>query len=206
VELLKEVGILRTRLVGRSLLCSWDERHTATKALSALLDSVDAPGEKRSDENQLYASMKHWGAGLAREVDGSVPLPVEDTLVQSLPLCRRDPDLAQVWPVVLAKNYSTVDYDRLEVLARHAGQKQAMGFMLSLTGQLMKDSSLSKFAERFRDQRVRKPQDFFLLNRTERSRRSAEEKTPKVAREWFFRMNTPLEGFQSHFDKFVKTS
>lgn len=196
---LKRFGYLRTERAGKSLLCSWDAGNPGVRQLSALLS---APGGGDSEES-LYWNLKRWGAPLVRMAFASAKMSLEATLAVSLALARRDPDVAQVWPVVLAKNRDRVDLDLLEARARHLGQKRVLGYLLSLTGLLLRDPALVAFSRRLRDPRVRRRQDFFLLDRGPRARRLAEENTPRVARDWLYRMNATLENLQAHFDKFL---
>lgn len=200
---MRELGLLETRVAGRSLLCAWNRTNPATRTLSALLSGFGSAAAEPSADDALYSSLKHWGAGLARPVRSVRPFPLEETLASGVDLARWDPDVAQAWPVVLAKNRARVDLDRLELLGRRLGQKGALGLLLALTGTLLRDSALQKFAERLRDSRVRRTRDFFRLARGRRARRLAEANTPRLAKSWFFRLNTSLESFQRHFDKFV---
>jgi hypothetical protein len=203
---MKELGLLQTEVAGKSLLCAWDAKNPATRKLAALLDVSGPPGGNPFTDEAVYSSLKSWGAGLARNVQATAALSLEETLASALELARRDPDVAQVWPVVLARNRAQIHLDRLELLGRRLGQKRALGFLLSLTGTLLKDSTLLEFANRFHDSRVRKAQDFFTVSRGRRSQSLSGANTPELARGWFFRMNTTLEGFRSHFDKFVPRS
>jgi hypothetical protein len=198
---MKEVGLLRTKVVGSALLCAWELRDPAARKLTALLET---PGQKEVTDEAIYWNLKVRGAGLAREAESTHHLTLEETLAYGLELARRDPDVAQVWPVVLAKNRDQLDLGRLELLGGRLGQKRALGFLLSLTGTLLNDSKLLDYAWKLRDSRVRRMQDFFKLARGERAQVLAEANTPDLARSWFFRMNTSIASFQSHFDKFVK--
>ncbi len=200
---MRELGLLRTEAVGRALLCSWNSRNPVARKLMNLLDFAEHRGSLRPTDEAVYGSLKSWGAGLARGVAPAKPLALEETLAYGVELARRDPDVAQAWPVVLARNRSRVRLDRLDTLGRRLGQKRALGFLLSLTGLLLRDPTLAAFAARFRDSRVRNAQDFFALSRGRRMRRLAEANAPELARSWHFRMNTRIQSFRNHFEKFV---
>lgn len=199
---MRDVGLLCTEVVGNCLVCHWDSRNPATRKLADLLD-VSERGTAKPAEEEVYASLKHWGAGLVRDAASSKPLDLEETLAYGVDLARRDPDVAQTWPVVLGRNRDRVNLGRLEVLVRRLGQKRALGFLASVTGLFLGDPSLGTFASRFKDCRVRGTQDFFTLSRGNRARALAEANTPELAKEWHFRMNTSLESLRGHFDKFV---
>ncbi|MBI3855623.1 MAG: helix-turn-helix domain-containing protein [Planctomycetes bacterium] len=200
---MKELGLLRTQAAGRSLLCAWDMKNPAARKLAALLEVAGPEGGKQPTDDDIYANLKSWGAGLAKQVQPAQPLPLEETLAYGVELARRDPDIAQVWPVVLARNRARAHLDRLVILGRRLGQKRALGFLLSLTATLLDDATLLDFAKGLHDSRVRRGQDFFRVTRGKRAQSLAEANTPELARNWFFRMNTGLSSFRSHFDKFV---
>jgi hypothetical protein len=157
----------------------------------------------RATEAAVYGSLNSWGAGLALGPPPAKPLPLEETLAYGVELARKDPFVAEVWPVVLAKNRDQVDLERLESLVRRLGQKRALGLLLSITGTLMKDPTLAAFARRFRDARVRELQDFFTAPKGKRMQAVAKMNTPPLAKQWRFIMNASLETFRSHFDKFM---
>jgi hypothetical protein len=198
---MKELGLLRTESVGRALLCSWELRNPATRKLTALLD---VPDTGQVTDDAVYSNLKSWGAGLARNAQSTHQLTIEETLAYGVELARRDPDVAQVWPVVVAKNREHLDLGRLCLLARRLGQKRALGFLLSLTGTLLNDSILLDAALKLRDSRVRRMQDFFRATKGRRARALSEANTPDLARSWFFRMNTSIASFQSHLDMFIR--
>ena len=160
---MKRLGLLRTEPVGSSLLCSLDEEGRVAHRLTALLDASRNVGPDPLDENSLYGNLKRWGAPLHRTGAPGKPLSLEETLAYGLLLARRDPDVAQVWPVVVAKHRAELDLNELEFLARRLGQKRVLGFLLSLTGVLLKDAALKSWAKRLRDQRVSRTEDFFLV-------------------------------------------
>lgn len=198
-----EVGLVRTEVAGKALLCTWDSRNPAARKLADLLEASEHAPSAHPHESALYGSLRAWGAGLAREATASQPLPLEETLAYGVELARRDPDVAQVWPVVLAKHRGRIDLGRLEILVRRLGQKRALGFLLTLTGLLLTDPTLPAFARRLLDSRVRGTQDFFTIPRGSRMRALARENSPRLAKLWHFRMNTSLESFRHHFEKFT---
>ena len=200
---MKRLGLLRTEPVGHSLLCSLDPESPAAHRLTALLAASGRGGPDHPGEDSLYGNLKRWGAPLHRTGAPGKPLSLEETLAYGLRLARRDPDVAQVWPIVVGKNRAGLNLDELEFLARRLGQKRVLGFLLDLTGVLLKDAALRSLAKRLRDQRVSRTEDFFLVQRGERARRLAGKNTPPLAREWSYRMNLTLESLQGHLNKFV---
>ncbi|MBI2931296.1 MAG: winged helix-turn-helix transcriptional regulator [Planctomycetes bacterium] len=201
VRRLARTGLLAIRRVANALLCRWTPGTALAKALEPLLrEAGRAPGE-----GTLHANLKRWGAPLAPTGRSVRNLSLEETLGHALTLARHRPDVARVWPVVFARNASRVNLEELELVARRLGHKRTLGFFLALTATLLKDAPLRRFAERLHDRRVRRTEDFFLLPRSDRARKLAEENTLRPARAWLFRMNMPMESFESPFRKFVQS-
>lgn len=201
VDQMRRAGLLRSRRVGNALLCSWNGGHPAARAVDRLLRlSRSGP----PDEETLFRSLRRWGAPLARVATAGETLPLEETLGYALKLARRRPEVAHVWPVVLARHRTEVDAAALTLLAGRLGEKKALGFLFALTGSLLRDPVLARSGRLLRDERVRKTEDFFLLARGGRARRLAERRTPPLARRWRFRMNMPMESFESLFEKHVR--
>lgn len=203
----REVGrllrtdLVRTQRVGNALVCRWN----SNCSLARTLDSLFSRTRGGTDEETLYGNLKRWGAPLVRGDASGRDLSLEETLGRALILARQHPEVARVWPVALARNRQRVDLGELELVARSLGQKRTLGFFLTLTGKLLHDPLLTRFANRLHDGRTRRMENFFLVARGERARRLAEENAPRPARDWHFRMNLPMESFESLFRKFVKS-
>ena len=190
------LGLLHPERVGNALVCRWNPKNPVAKALEPLFAG-------QPDEETLYANLKRWGAPLVRGGTPREKFSLEETLGRALVLARHHPDVARVWPVAFAKNRREVNLSELVMVARSFGQKRALGFFLSLTAGLLKDPSLAKSARHLSDGRARRVEDFFLFSRGDRARRLAEENAPRAAKEWLFRMNMPMDSFESLFRKFV---
>lgn len=201
---MKQVGLLRQRRAGKSLLCSWNAGSRAAHALSPLLRDSEARRAGVPGEDALFWNLKRWGAPLSREGKPGEKLSPEETLGYGLVLARRHPDVARVWTLVLAKNRGAVNLGVLVHLAGRLGQKRALGFFLSLARKLLQEPGLARTARSLRDERVRRTEDFFVLERGRRAQTLAEQRSPALARAWGFRMNMSLESFQATFDKFVR--
>ncbi|MBI4565711.1 MAG: winged helix-turn-helix transcriptional regulator [Planctomycetes bacterium] len=206
VARLKRMGVVRTRRSGRALHCSWNGRNPAAKALAEFLAKATAPGLGNPDEEDVFWNLRRWGAPLVRTGAPSRTLSIEETLAHGLVLARRYPDVARVWPLVLARNRSKVDFGELEVLARRLGQRRTLGFLLSVTGTILRDRLLLRRAAALRDSRARRTVDFFLQRRGKRAQALADRNTPAEARRWRFRMNMPLESFRTHLRRFRESS
>ena len=200
---MRELELVRTRKVGNALLCTWNRGNPAAQKLTALLNVAGyrPPGEPADDF--IIRNLRHWGAGLVGKGSPKRPLDLEETLARGIELARREATVLQVLPVVLALHRDRVDLRLLELQARRLGQKRALGFLLSVTGLFLGDASLKAYARRLRDTRVRKPQNFFTRFHSKRLTAITRERTPKLALEWKFWMNTSIESLRSHYDKFI---
>jgi hypothetical protein len=200
-----QLGLLRTRPVGKALLCSWNSENKSVRALLAFLKDSSAGRLGEPNDEAVYRSLKRHGAPLLGDDTVSSPMSLERSLAYGLALARRHPAVARVWPVVFARNRETVKLDELKFLACRLGQKRTLGFLLSLTGKLLQDESLVEYAEGLRDARESQVEDFFLHRRGKRAQMMTERNTPEEARAWLYRMNMPWESFRSHFLKFQGT-
>jgi DNA-binding transcriptional ArsR family regulator len=203
VAQMRRAGVLRAERVGNAVLCSWNSGHPAAEAAARLLRDAESGRSHAPGDETLFRNLRRWGAPLVRTGSGREDLSLEETLAYGLPLARRHPEVARVWPVVLARHRSEVDLEDLAARAVRLGEKRALGFFLALTGRLLRDRGLSRAGRRLRDRRFRTTEDFFLRERGPRARALAERRTPSLARQWRFRMNMPLESFESHFGKHV---
>jgi hypothetical protein len=155
----------------------------------------------------VRAWLGHYGAGLLVVVHvPSEEVPsLEEAVVQGLRLAHHDATVAEVLPVVLWKQRERLDLGKLAQLATKHDETQALGLFLALTGQLGGDRSLVRAADTMRDGRYRRMRYFFLADgRSDLGRELARMHTPRLAKRWHFYLNMPLEGFASHFRKFVR--
>lgn len=166
-----------------------------------MLKKVNFPTPR---EEMVFRNLRKYGAPLSRPGTPGLDLTLEETLAEALVLSRRFPFVAQVWPVMFVLNVEHVDLDVLEDLARRSGYGAVLGFFMSLIRALVGDPNPTDLEARLMDTKGNKPESFFLVDHGPMMVELAERRTPQVARDWNFRMVTPLEGFQETFDTFVK--
>lgn len=202
---LQRLGLVCARREGAALLCRWDSTHPRARLVRRLLEDKPRHGLGKSDQadEEVLLNLKRWGAPLVKEGSPARRWTLEETLARSLALARRNATVAQVLPGVLARSRGTLDLDALERRARRQGQKRALGFFLALCSRLTGDRRWAERAERLRDGRVRRMEDFFVDVEGPRGRRLADRNTPPLARRWLFRMNMPIRSFESAFRKFA---
>ena len=199
VQQLTRAGLVHVQRLGAALVCRWKANNAAARALETLLRE----GADEVEADAVFSNLKRLGAPLVREAHSSLTLSPGETMARALTLARHHPEVARVWPVVFAKNQAAVTFEELVLVARRTGEKRALGFMLSLTATLLGDATLQDRAGQLKDRRTRHVEDFFLLGHGERAQRLAEENTPPVAKEWLFRLNMPMESFETFFKKFM---
>ncbi|MCP4347000.1 MAG: hypothetical protein GY795_15910 [Desulfobacterales bacterium] len=130
----------------------------------------------------------------------------EEVLAASLALARRNPVVARVFPVVIAKNKSCFDnFDLLRNLVRAAGETKTLGFFLELTFELTGEKYFSFLADQLSEFRNGEPEDFFVHVKKNKYLQQLEDmNTPPVAEKWRFRMNMNTDSFATIFRKFQK--
>lgn len=166
-----------------------------------LLKKVNFPTTR---EEKVFWNLKKYGSPLSRPGAPGLDLSLEETLSEALVLSRRFPFVAQVWPVLFVLNAADVDMDELEHLARDLDHGAVLGFFLTLVRELVGDPDPMESEVRLRDTVGGKPESFFLVEHGPMMVELAERRTPQAARDWNFRMATPLEGFRDTFETFVK--
>lgn len=208
VRELGRLDLLKTRHLGGAVVCRWNRRHPFARAVRNLFEADRAAKQWNARASQgdadVLRNLKRWGAPLTKGGLPKLRLPIEETLARALVVARVNATVAQVLPVVFAKNRGTLDLPRLEMLARRVGEKRTLGFFLALCAHLMKDDGWARYSKKLKDRRFRRTEDFFLNVRGKRSRKLAEKNTPALAREWNFRMNMPMKSLESAFHKFAK--
>lgn len=215
LEGLRKNGLLQERVEGRKRYVRAVLSKELKSALAPLLGLRESGKSERAmhglqsshelSANEVKASLQEYGAPLVLEdATHSNKLPAEEVFARGTLLSKQDASVARVLPVVLAKNWQTLDKDLLLLFARRFKVKREVGFFLELTSKLSENRKMKREAERYRDSRVKQPSDFFSADRTSQaSRELAERNTPSLARQWHFRMNMSLETFESTFRRFV---
>ena len=151
---------------------------------------------------QVMADLASLGAPVRAETAPASHVVPEETVAQGLRLTHRDPTLARVYPVLLARNRDRLNLERLKHRACALKEKQTLGFFLDLTGELARDKRFRAFAQTLRDRRVRRVRDFFEGPHGKYSQDLANRRTPQLARDWHFRMDMDMENFRNMYTKF----
>jgi hypothetical protein len=201
---LERASFARSRAVGNSLVF---EANRPQRAEHAIEELVRASAETESLEGgqlplQVMADLASLGAPVRAESAPASHVVPEETVAQGLRLTHRDPALARVYPVLLARNRDRLDLERLKQRASALKEQRTLGFFLELTGELARDKRLRAFAQTLRDRRVRKVRDFFEGPHGKYSQDLANRRTPQLAKDWHFRMDMDMENFRSMYSKF----
>lgn len=202
LQRMKDFGLVALRAEhGREVYAAASDHEDAEvlRRLVATKPSSAPPADRAA--SLVRARVRTLGAPLAVSPEPVAQDDREGALVDAVRLARRDATLARVLPVAFAAQWQTLDRDRLEAAAVHAGAKHAVGFFLALTAELEGNIALRKLAEHFRDHRVTSLRLFFTLPSARGSRDLAERRTPQLARDWGYLMDLDLADFQSAFAK-----
>jgi hypothetical protein len=155
-------------------------------------------------DNLKRAWLAHYGAPLFGKslVADRVAPALERVVVDALALCRRDASLTRALPVLLWLRRADLDMTKLRRLAAARRRDRTLGFFLDLTARLSGDRRLRNAAAVLRRARPRALAKFFTRPESALARAVAEERTPPVARAWGYRMNMPMDSFETLFEKF----
>jgi hypothetical protein len=177
----REAGLVR-RLLGRQVPSSASSPLAGSERVRGWLAAAGAP---------LLVSRRAKG-----------PRPsLEEVLAEGLVLSHEDATVARVLPLVLWRHRGRLDPGRLVGAATLRNERQALGFLLELTGLLAKDPRLASLAKPLRDRRRTRPRPFFARAQGRMALALARRKTPALARRWGYLMNMDLDSFASAFRK-----
>ena len=124
---------------------------------------------------------------------------LEEAVVRSLRVLRRDPTVLLSLPVVLVKNERVLDDGQLLAKAKELGLEDELGMVLDLTAEL---SGRRRFGALARRLTMPSTAPRYLTDaRSSFARRAADESTPLVVARWGFRMNMPESSFRQFLAK-----
>ena len=203
LKLMRDFNLVAVRVEDGREVYSAANDHPDAELLRRLVTTKPSTSVAPDDPSSavVRGRVRSLGAPLAVSPQAVHPDEREAALVDAVRLARRDATLARALPVALAEQWQTLDRDRLKTAAVRSREKHALGFFLSLTAELLGNTSLREWAAGFRDYRVKSLRPFFTLPSARAARDLAERRTPPVAREWGYLMDLDLESFKSLFDK-----
>jgi hypothetical protein len=94
--------------------------------------------------------------------------------------------------------------ERLKQKAIALNEKHTLGFFLELTGVLANDRRLRSLAQTLKDRRITKVHDFFEARYGKYSQYLAEQRTPRVAKNWHFRLDMDMDNFRQFYSKYCE--
>lgn len=198
-------GIVTCRRRGKAHVFQLNRQYEEVKTLKLLLDTPKEISvmNRSVDEVVLKLNLAAYGAPLGVQGATDHELSLEETFVRGCLLSRKDATVARALPVLCATRYDQFDLPKLEYLARVLGVLNVLGFFLELTSLLSKRKALRSFARKLKDHRRKRAEPFFLQQRDNAYEEFlARTNTPAVARTWNFKMNMPLDSFESLFHKY----
>jgi hypothetical protein len=152
------------------------------------------------DPRKTAECLVAYGAPLAA-YRGVASKPPEEALMDGLALSHEDATVLRVLPVVIARNHTRLDFERLRMLARQGDREAELGMLLELTAEVAGLAHLAHEARKLK--KPERPPCLYL--RTSRPGRFglqlAEERTPAIVRSWGFLMNMSLDCFRELLSK-----
>jgi hypothetical protein len=206
LEGLRTAGLARGERSGAELVYRADTQHSHAGLLRQLATALFEKAESKSQapgDDDVRAWLRSVGAPLSSP-EPKQPMPsVEQVLAEGLTLSHRDATVARVLPLVLWRQRSNLDLDRLAEYATRRDERQALGYFLELAGRLGDDQHLVRAAHRLRDKRRKRARMFFEGPQGPRSLAMTRRNTPKEALRWGYLMNMGVDSFRSTFEKFA---
>ena len=128
-----------------------------------------------------------------------MPLAPEAALAFALRFASTDASLLRSLPVVLARTWRELDWNKLESSARAQGALDLLGMVTELTASLADVKELGEKARPW----GRPPRETRHLfhPRNDFDRELAEHRTPPVARKWGFLMNIGEDSFRALYER-----
>lgn len=151
----------------------------------------------------LYWNLRRVGAPLVRRGLPGKTLTVSEVLGHAVGLARLRADVARVWPMVVFNNLEKVDWAMVFRCAAADHQEKALKFLLDVCRAMFGQSGLPDYG-RPETSESATPEPFFLVPHGRRYRQLEALRTPPLARQWGFFLNTTLESWAACFRKFSR--
>ena len=206
LEAMRAAGLARGERSGAELVYRAETQHPQAgllRQLATALQNADSKTEAPRDDD-VRAWLASAGAPLSSPKPKLPAPPVEEVLAEALTLSHRDATVARTLPLVLWRQRSHLDLDRLAEHATRRDERQALGYFLELTGRLGGDQHLLRAAHRLRDKRRKRARMFFEGPHGPRSLAMTRRNTPKEALRWGYLMNMGVDSFRSTFERFAR--
>jgi hypothetical protein len=169
-----------------------NQNHPAAAALVTLLETPAVVPASRLEQARVRESLAGWGAPLA----GVRPVRrfgLEETALLGLEESARDATVLRTLPVLLARNWSVLNWAALKEEARRRKLKAHLGMLAELTASLA--GLPGSPVKELRDRRVKRMR-FFPEVKSRYEEELARRRTPEVAKRWGFWMNLSEESFR----------
>lgn len=200
LQAMRRLELVTSERRGAATVFSSNRRHPLADALAALV-AAPAPRASEPYEEQVKARVAALGAPVLSRRAAQKSAPLEDALVDAVALSHKDPALVRSLPVAFYRQKRRIDGDRLAHVARHRGEKAAVGLLLDLTAAISGDRRFAEWAKPLRDRRIRARRPFFHTRAAVLSFSTQRDEGPRVARRWGYRLDVPLDDFSTLFMK-----
>ena len=199
-------GLVTTERRGAELLYERAEKHPEAPLLRRLAqarsEKTVVPKGRVVFDNEVRGWLSSLGAPLS--ATGVTPPPsLEVVLADALVLAHTDATVTRVLPLVLWRQRSAMNLERLFEQARKRNEGQALGYFLEMAGRLGNAPSLVTAAKLLVDRRRRRPRMFFSGPHGPRAVAAARARKSPVARRWGYLVNAEEDSYRSLFDKFA---
>jgi hypothetical protein len=148
---------------------------------------------------ELRSFVAHYGARCAH---GTTRCKLENVVLRTVDLSRRDPALARMLPVFLWRVRGDLDLGELTKKSVVRGSAPTVGYFLDVAGKVSADKTFRPALPELR-RHARSNRPVFLFERVEKSpweAMAARQRTPRDARRWGLLTGLPLDCFSTYFD------
>jgi hypothetical protein len=204
---LERASLALSKVVGNSLIYRANKANPWADAVEAFVRATNDSVSARDDylpPLRVMANLLALGVPLRSETVPDTDITPEDAVAQGLRLTHSDPSLVRAYPVLLGRNRNRLSMELLSRKAIELNEKRTLGFFLELTGMLANDRHLRSFAQTLKDRRFTKVCDFFEFSQGKYARSLAEQRTPRVAKDWRFRLDMDMDNFRNFYSKFCE--
>lgn len=205
---LERASLAKSSVIGNSLVYQANKDNPLAKAVEELVRASSDSASANYDyvpPLRVMANLLALDAPLRSEISPTSDMTPEDAVAQGLRLTHNDPTLARAFPVLLWRNRNRLNMELITQKATALDEKRTLGFFLELTGMLANDRHLGSLAQKLKDRRFKQVRNFFEFSHGKYSEQLAEQRTPRVAREWCFRLDMDMDNFRRFFSKFCDT-
>lgn len=198
---MEKMDLVKKAKQGRSTLFTSNLSPEDLKSFKLLMNRQEVKRKPLGEFKELDLPL----VGDLKEFQREKAQSLEELLVKTVVLAKKNSTLLRVLPLLVKRLYSRVNPHQLVYWSKQHHVDRELGFVLELTSKLSGDRKLSTLAKKLMDNRWSKPVPFLESEKglSGFQEMLVQENTPALAKKWFLTMNMGLDSFESHYRKFA---